>query len=130
MLANLIAPGNDAAVTWNVNTGSYRTWYSTTFWVPWSTIPFTHYRVVCAGNSNQAGQTISIDFCTVDGTFNPAHSPGPALSVPNSYDRRTSGWQSIDNIPAADGYAGLMMKGSNGTVDLFANLLQLELTII
>ena len=130
MLVNLVAPGNDNYITWNVDTGSYRTWYGSTFWVPWSTIPFTHYRIVCAGNANQGGQTISIDFCTLDGTFTPAHAPGPALSVPNGYDRRTSGWLSIDNIPAVDGYSGLMMKGSNNTVDLGVNLLQLELTII
>lgn len=130
MLFNLIAPGTDAAPTLNINSGSYKFYFSTSLWVPWSTIPFTHYRLTCAGNSNAAAQTISIDFAVSEASLVPAHSPGPALLMPNAYSRLTSGWQSIDNIPAADSFSCVIFKGSNGTVDLVANMLQLELTII
>lgn len=122
---SIFRPGNDATIVENINTTNYRSYYSTTFWVPFSVVPYTHYRILIAGNSTQAGQNAIFD-CGIDGGAPvPFHSPGPALTVPNSYDRRDSGWLSIDNIPATDQICALIMKGSNGTVDISWNLAEI-----
>ena len=130
MIIDLLANLNAGTTTININSGSYIFRTGWTFWVPFSSVPFTHFRVTGYGQSNQAGQTISLAVGADSAPATPAHSPGPDVTVPNAINHFDSGWLSIDNIPSGDERWILFPKGSNNTVDLAAERLYVEFTIL
>lgn len=130
MQIHLNNTGTDAAEVLPVNSTNYKSYWTYTFLVPFAVIPFTHYRILLAGQSNQAGQNILADIGIDAVSPVPLHATGPALTISNTYDRRDSGYISIDNIPATDQICALILKGSNGTVDInwqFASILFVKL---
>lgn len=130
MIIDYFATLNVGVVTININSGSYIFRAGWTAWVPFASIPFTHYRIAGFGQSNAAGQNVSLDFGLDAAPFVPFHSPGPAITKNNTLDHFDSGWLSIDNIPASDQRCILSAKGSNSTVDLAIERLYVELCIL
>lgn len=124
MNIDLVASPSDAGVTFNVNSTAYVSAWSKYFLVPFAVVPFTHYRVLGSMGSSAAGQTVQLAVSTPGVPPVPIHAPDPDLTITNTFQFWDSGWRSIDNIPAVDTVLALAFKGSNATVDISLQRLQ------
>lgn len=129
MQVNLVQSPTDASSTFNVNNANYMTAWSKVFLVPFSSVPFTHYRLAASAQSNAAGQSVSCQIAEENAPATAQHAPGPDFVVNNTFQRWDSGWRSIDNIPAVDQFWCVAFKGSNGTVDINLQMLQVTLAV-
>lgn len=89
-------------------------------------VPWTHFAISCWGNSNAAAQTITIQGVhgVGAGTLSAA---GNDLVLDNSFDHNGTGWIAIDPTLTGLQHVGLALKGSNSTVDLVVQSLDLLL---
>ena len=117
-----------AATTFNVNSGTYT--FTTVLFFSWPDFlpPPTDFQISIRGNSNQAGQTITLQLADFDNGGLQLSSAGDDLVVSNSSALYDSAIIPIANQPTAPGNRiGLYFKGSNATVDLSAFYIDINL---
>ena len=116
---------NDSGSSYSVNSTSYVNAFG--YWplsLEIDTDKVTKCRIFAYGQSNQGGQTVTIQF--VDAGSNKRTVGGDDLVVGNSLASYDSGWLDIDPSYLNTGVQRfrLMAKGSNSSVDVTFNELQ------
>lgn len=100
----------------NINDAVGRTLGSITIPVPFDLVPYSHFRVYCYAQSNQAGQTITLRM--VKGAYGSPASASGDLVITNTAGYWDSGIVPISAVPTAKEDWLVGVKGSNTTVDL------------
>lgn len=112
----------NAADTINVNSTGYVDVGAAAFMVDYDEFPFTEYRLIFSGGSNQAGQTITAQMTYQFSPTGPIHTGGNDVVITNSFGTFDSGWKSKDDAIVSGLVAySIGLKGSNSTVDLSIN---------
>jgi hypothetical protein len=91
--------------------------------------PATHFRVHVFGNSNEAGQTVTLQVDQegdVDGGGEQLSAAGNDLVITNTTQLHSSAWIAITRAMSGIEYIYLILKGSNATVDLSARTINIE----
>lgn len=114
-------------LTFNVNSTNYIAVVQFEFPIDLDVYPFTDYRILISGQSNQAGVTVTAQLATQSAPNTPIHTGGNDVAVGSANALYDSGWLSRD-----DGATGLKLyeiclKGGNTTVDLTATYVHILL---
>lgn len=100
-----------------VNSLTYVIWGVLTTHIDFDIFPATHFRLVAYGQSNEAGQSVTMQLD--DGSTGAAPAgAGNDLVIANAVNTYDSGWKArTDGLTGFQQYQALL-KGSNATVDL------------
>jgi len=118
-----ILSGATGATTYNVNSTSYgnrkelQLQQDLAEWTP------THFRLVLWANSSEAAQTITAQLIRGAVNTDTVHTGGNDVTISNTNQRYDSGWRTADTPGANLQEWRIALKGSNGTVDLVANVI-------
>jgi hypothetical protein len=113
----------------NVNSTTYLANQGLYFGVDLSVYPFTHYRIRGVATSNAAGQTVTCQLATFSTPTTGIHTGGNDVTVTTS-GGLDSGWLSRDDGSTnANREYGVVCKGSNSTVDITVNYMEVDMKI-
>lgn len=92
---------------------------------------YTHFAIYCDGQSNEGGQTVSIQ-AVADwaSPATPLSAGGNDVVKTNTRAAGASAWIPIASVGASLANFGLAVKGSNGTVDLTVNSLSVSFAVM
>lgn len=124
-----IVQGQDADITYNVNTTSYSANDRRSIPIPIDDFPFTHYKLQIDGHSTQAGQTIDVIMAPRSDPTTPLGGSDPNLQLTNTNAVVSTDW--IERTESLSGFAriSLCWKGSNSTVDVVVQQITLWLKV-
>jgi hypothetical protein len=126
----LAAEFNNTNATMTVDSTSYIQTGNLDFYFDFDQFPATHFLITCWGGSSTAGQTISAQLATIASPTTPISAAGNDLSAMNdTVTNRSSGWIPITNRPSGLTYVGVVLKGSNSTVDFLGRWVQIDFKI-
>lgn len=115
---HLKTSATEAAATINVNNTAYAGIGPLCFTIDLPSFPFTSFNIAISGNSNQAAQTITADIATFAAPTSGIDSTYTGLVISNTPGIFRSGWRTRNDGRTAITEYQLVLKGSNGTVDL------------
>jgi len=108
----------DTVRTVNINSTSYVASATRAFYVDFDLIAWTHFSIQLWGQSNAAGQTITLQVQTDQGGATPLSASGNDLTITNSSAWFSTGWVAISASFTGLHRLVVAAKGSNSTVDL------------
>jgi hypothetical protein len=114
--------------TFNVNSTSYVSFSPFRFYHDWDAFAATHFRIIIFGQANAAANTVTGQI-----VVNPANVPGATLSsggndvvASNGFNHYDSGWVAVNGTITGVKEYVLRLKGSNTTVDLAADYIDIH----
>lgn len=112
-----------------VNSTSYitREWWQ--FYVDCDELPFTHFRFAGYFGANQFGQSVTGQLTLAATPSTPLSTAGDDWSVLSAQAPVDTGWIAVDSVLTGWQRLGLAVKGSNGTVDLGMQYMEIHLKV-
>lgn len=129
LLNRAFSSGSPTSTTINVNSTSYTNASGLFFTIDLSTFPFAQYRVIIVGQSNAAGATVTGQLATFASPTTAIHTGGDDITLPNTFTTYDSGWLTRNDGATGLKEYGFVLKGSNSTVDLSANYIEILLKL-
>lgn len=119
--------GQASVANWPINATTYQRQLPWDFTFDCDEFSFNDFRILVYGNSTQSGQTATLQLATQAAVATPLSAAGDDLVVPFSTAWHDSGWVAMASPLTGFQFLTIGTKGSNATVDISAQRLELHL---